>query len=579
VRGQASARIGLAAAVVLVALAVRFGSWLEIRGTPLDAWHEWGETDMATYLEQARQLAAGDWLARTPHHPYHAWQSVAPPERWVAWYGPGVFHQAPLYAYAIALALRVADDPLAVVKAAQLALGAASALLAFAIALRLAGPLAATAAGLLLALYGPLVALEAQLLREGPAIFALLALLALLLRHLGPPVRGLRSAALLGVALGVFAMLHEVARVVAGVAAVALVLRHGAGAPRRALAPLAALAAGWLVGFAPLCARNVAVGAPPFSVSSRMLLNLVESNVAGAARGGASAAPPGAEVAQILDAAHGSVGRAVVAVAATYRSDPGRLLRNWVRRVAAICQRFEEADNVSYYFYREQTRALRWLPDFRTVFPLGVAGALAIAAAALATRPAVVRSRAGAALAGVAAPALRIWEREPSAHALVLGLGAAIALALSAVHVVARFRLYVVPFLAIEAGIAVAVLARALAERRTACAGGIGACALAAAGVQALATHPASLPLPRMADLDTAQVLALRHGDPELAAALAARARELDPHDPLYFARLAGWLEREGRSDEAARRYEQALELDPFSRALREALARTRAPR
>jgi tetratricopeptide (TPR) repeat protein len=481
-----------------------------------------------------------------------------------------------LYSYAIALALRVADDPLAGVKAAQLALGAASALLAFAIALRLAGPLAATAAGLLLALYGPLVAIEAQLLREGPAIFGLLALLALLLRHLGPPLRGLRSAALLGVALGVFAMLHEVARVVALVAAVALALRHGAGTPRRALAPLAALAAGWLVGFAPLCVRNVTVGAPPFSVSSRMLLNLVESNVAGAPRGGAFASPPGAEVVQILDASHGSVVRAAVAVAATYCSDPLRLLGNWARRFAAICQRFEEADNVSYYLYREQTRALRWLPDFRSLFPLGVAGALAILTAALASRPAVARSRIGAALARAAAPALRLWERDPAAHAAVLGLGAAVGLSLSAVHVVGRFRLYVVPWLAIEAGIAVAILVRALAERRTACAGGIAASALAAAGVQALATHPASLPVPRTVDLDTAQVLALRHGDPELAAALADRARELDPHDPLYFSRLAAWLEREGRNDEAAQRYGQALEVDPFSRALREALARTR---
>ena len=210
-----SGRLALAAVVALVALAVRFAAWEEIRGTPLDAWHEWGETDMATYLEQARRLAGGGWLAPEPYHPYHAWQSVAPPERWVGWYGPGVFHQAPLYSYALALALRGGGDPLARAKALQLALGAASALLAFAIALRLAGPIAATTAGLLIALHGPLVALEAQLLREGPAIFGLLAVLALLVRHLGPPLRGPGSAALLGAALGAFAMLHELARVAA----------------------------------------------------------------------------------------------------------------------------------------------------------------------------------------------------------------------------------------------------------------------------------------------------------------------------------------------------------------------------
>jgi tetratricopeptide (TPR) repeat protein len=174
-------------------------------------------------------------------------------------------------------------------------------------------------------------------------------------------------------------------------------------------------------------------------------------------------------------------------------------------------------------------------------------------------------------------PVLRLWDRAPAAHAALLGLGAAIALSLSAVYVVGRFRLYLVPMLAIEAGVAVAILGRARVERRFGLAAGIAAAALAAAGAQALATHPASLALPRLADLDTALVLALRHGDPDLAASFAARARELDPHDPQYFARVGAWLEAEGRRDEARERYAQALEIDPFSRALREAVARTRS--
>jgi len=378
------------------------------------------------------------------------------------------------------------------------------------------------------------------------------------------------------VALGLFAMLHEIARVAAVVATAALALAHGAAAPRRALAPLAALAAGWLLGFAPLGARNLAVGAPPLSVSSRTLLNLVESNVASAPRGGAFASPPGAEVAAILDAAHGSVATAAVATAASYRGHPGRLFANWVRRVAAILQHTEEADNVSYYLYRERMAWLRWLPDFRTALPLGAAGALAVLAGALARAPVVARSRTGAALARSLGPALGPWDRAPAAHAAVLGLAAAVALSLSAVYVVGRFRLYLVPMLAIEAGLAIAILARAREERRYGLAACIVAAALAAAGAQRLATHPASLPLPRPADLDTALVLALRHGDAELAASFAARARELDPHDPHYYERLGAWLEGEGRRDEARERYAQALEIDPFSRALREAVARTR---
>jgi hypothetical protein len=570
-------RVGLAAAVCLLALAARFGYWHEIRGSPLDRWHEWGETDMATYLEQARRIAAGDWLAREPYHPYHAWQTVAPPEQWGAWYGPGVFHQAPAYSYALALAERAGRDPVAAAKAVQLGLGAATCLLAAWIAARLGGRLAGAVTGAIAALYGPLLYLEAQILREGPAIFGLLAILALLLRHLGPPRREALSAAGLGVALGLFATLHEIGRVVALVAAASLAAAHGRGAPRRAARVLAALAAGWLLGFGPLLARNLVVGAPPFSVSSRTLLNLVESNVASAPTGGAAAAPPGREVAQVLEAARGSLARAAVGVAATYRDDPSRLLGNWLRRFAAIWQRFEEADNTSYYLYREQARSLRWLPDFRLVFPAGCAGALAVAAAALAGRPALARTRAGRALARAVAPARFAWERSPAGHRVLLLLATALVLALSFVHVVARFRLYVVPALWVYAGVAAAVLARTLAERRAASAALLAGAALLAAGFQALATHPASRPLPRRADLETAQVLALRHADLEAASRIAERARDLDPRDASFSARIASWLDREGRHDEALPHHERAAAIDPFSRALRSNLERARA--
>jgi hypothetical protein len=577
--GAAQRSLGapLAAAIALLALLVRFGYWLEIHGSPLDRWHEWSETDMSTYLEQARRIAAGDWLAREPHHPYHAWQSIAPPEQWRAWYGRGVFHQAPAYAYALAGAQLAAGDPLRAAKAAQLALGAGTCLLAAWIAARLAGRIAGAAAGTIAAVYGPLLYLEAQILREGPALFGLLAILALLVRHLGPPRRGAGSAALLGIALGCFATLHESGRVVALAAAATVAVAHGWSGPRRALPVLAALAAGWLVGFAPLLARNLLVGAPPLSVSSRAWLNLVESNVASAPRGGAAAAPPGPEAARVLEASHGSLARAAAGVLATYRGDPARLLGNWARRFAAIWQRFEEADNTSYYLYREQARSLRWLPDFRVVFPAGCAGVLAVAAAALAGRPALARTRGGRALARAAAPARPAWERAPAAHVALLVCAASLVLALSFVPVVARFRLHVVPFFWIYAGIAAAILARSLAERRAACAVLLGIAALLAAGFQTLATHPSARPLPRRADLETAQVLALRHADLAGATRYAERARDLDPRDAAFFARIGVWLEREGRRAEAALALERALAIDPFSPALRAELERARA--
>ena len=103
--------------VALCALAVRFGFWTQIRGTPLDEWHTWDQSDMATYVEQARRLAAGDWLARDPYHPYHAWQRGAASEaEWLRWYGPQSFHQAPLYSYGLAALSKLRTDYLPLAK-------------------------------------------------------------------------------------------------------------------------------------------------------------------------------------------------------------------------------------------------------------------------------------------------------------------------------------------------------------------------------------------------------------------------------------------------------------------------------
>ena len=105
--GAGSTDSRLILGVFALAPLLRFGFWFEIHGSPLDRWHEWDQTDMATYLLQARQLSGVDWLASQPYHPYHSWQQIAPREKWLEWYGAHQFHQAPAYAYAIAVFERV----------------------------------------------------------------------------------------------------------------------------------------------------------------------------------------------------------------------------------------------------------------------------------------------------------------------------------------------------------------------------------------------------------------------------------------------------------------------------------------
>ena len=66
------------------------------------------------------------------------------------------------------------------------------------------------------------------------------------------------------------------------------------------------LACGWLVGFAPLLVRNLAVGSPPLATSSRLAVNLAYANMPEAAGGGAYFAAPGPQLARIMDASGGS---------------------------------------------------------------------------------------------------------------------------------------------------------------------------------------------------------------------------------------------------------------------------------
>src|SRR5688572_15208798 len=207
--------------VALCALAIRFGYWEQIQGTPLDEWHAWDQSDMATYVEQARRLASGDWLAREPYHPYHLWQKEAASEAdWLRWYGPHSFHQAPLYSYGLAALSKLTPAYLTLAKVLQLLLGAGTCLLVAGLAGHIGGTAVAAAAGLIAALYGPLYYHEAQLLREGPAVFWFLVILCAAVRHVELPSRSplrqlVSSASVLGVLVGAYALMYENSTVLA----------------------------------------------------------------------------------------------------------------------------------------------------------------------------------------------------------------------------------------------------------------------------------------------------------------------------------------------------------------------------
>lgn len=532
--------------VFMLALGVRVAFKLGVQGGALDAWHTYDQSDMATYLAQSEQFASGDWLAPAPVHPYHGWQSVAPPEKWLEWYGPHAFHQAPGYSYLLAFAQRAGLDPVAFAKWLQLFVGGLTAVFAALLARELFGLAAGLVAGVLVALYGPLYYLEAQVLREGPALCALFALAWWLVRELRLERSGRARAvglAALGAGIGLFHVFHEMGTVVFAASAFVLVVARRRAGARTLAAALGALLVGYLVGFAPLFARNLAVGAAPFSVSCRTLINFAEANEANAAEGGATFIAPGPTVVKLLDDADGSFPRLLVGVWRTYDGDVGKLVGNWWLRFSAVWKHFEEADNTSFYFYREYVPLLAASPTFVCLFPLGVAGLVVALVGALARRRG---------WSGSNGPWPDLLALHPRGQFAAFVLLAFVALALSFVHTVARFRLYATPALFVFAALALVAAWQSLKTRRFGALTGLALVATLAAFGQHALTRETEAERFRPVDWFVAAKTAAAAGDVERALAFMDDSARRYTGDTYVYAAVG--REREDAKDLSAAR-------------------------
>jgi tetratricopeptide (TPR) repeat protein len=149
--------------------------------------------------------------------------------------------------------------------------------------------------------------------------------------------------------------------------------------------------------------------------------------------------------------------------------------------------------------------------------------------------------------------------------------------ALSFVHTVARFRLFVVPYFLIYAGVFLTVLVRQARARPRAAAAGLAGLALGG-GLQALAPDDLTYTVPRPSDYFTASALSLREADYALALKVAEDAGRHEPGNGAYFANLAARHERDGHPDRAIEYYRRALEIDPGLRAARQGLERLLEP-
>jgi tetratricopeptide (TPR) repeat protein len=433
------------------------GHLASIGGTPFHDFHRsWTSSDMHANRVWAERLASGDWLDRDAYRPRFDWMdAVADEATWNRWLGPATYYQPPLYPYLLAVGLKLLGSADAF-RWLQVLLGAANAALVGLLGRRVAGPGAGLAGAALAAAYAPFILYDAELLRGTVVLaFDLLALIAL---H----AAGAAEAAAGGVPRDVAARRRAAARgwIAAGAALggayladsgivfflPAAALWAAAGGPafrgrpeaRPALARAGLLGAGFLAAILPLAARNLAVGAPLVSTTTRAPLAFVMGNAPGAHAVGA-AIPEAAS--GILHASDYGVARTLLETIRAHGGDVGAILGLQLLKLGGLFNSYEVPDNPSFYYAALRSPVLRYGLRFACVAGLGLAGLLLAA-------------------------------RRPKDHMLMyLFLAGVLSLFLCA-HVVSRYRQPLLVPLLVYAGHALAEAARAArAGRRLAAAG------------------------------------------------------------------------------------------------------------
>ncbi|TMB21358.1 MAG: glycosyltransferase family 39 protein [Deltaproteobacteria bacterium] len=438
-------------AVLALALAVRvLNLWLVSRLPVAEYQFHWAESDMAASWAWSGRIISGDILGRDTPHQYTSWmREWAPLETWERWWGGRtVFHQAPLYAYALAAMRLVAGDGFWGIGLCQAMLGVANVALVYLLAARLFGGAVPVIAALGAALYGPFLLHETLVLRDTLGVTVSL----LLLWWLAGCDDARALPWLVAGWLFALALLAREATLVFG-PFVALWIARRFGRHPRALATVAlAFVAGVSVGLAPLVARNVVVGAPPLSLSTRGIEAFVYGNAADSAVIGLTL--PAASR-SILEQADGRLGTAIRLTLATYQGDWLRLVGNELFKLRAIFARYEPMDNVNWYYFADRSPLLRFSLHFESVLALGLVG-------------------------------LWLDRQRAVRHRLLRYFLLASAGALMYSTIVGRYRLPAVAVLLLYAGVTVEWTAREVAAgrwRRAAIAG------LAAVGVAAASAH------------------------------------------------------------------------------------------
>jgi tetratricopeptide (TPR) repeat protein len=468
--------------------------------------------------------------------------------------GPRVFWQPPLYPYFIAALLALFGQRMAIIYTVQAAVGSISCVLVYLIGRRLFGERSALAAAAIMILYGPLIYFDAQPLIPVLHVCLVLAGLLLLLRAGNMPSPGARAWLWAGGAWGLAVIATPNILLAAPVAA--LWARRKAAASRAAVV---LFLAGVAAPVALVAARNAAVAGEAVLISSNGGINFYIGNNADYER--TIRIRPGGEFERLAQEP-GNLGITGAAASSRYFTRralafltgyPRPALRLYCRKLLDLIAGREIPRNQDPYVYRSYSSLLALLLwRFGIAFPFGVVAPLALAGAFLPTNREDGGEAAPAGKGGCCA-----------GRALVLAFAAAYAVSILLFFPTDRYRLPLVPVLALFAGRLLGAPRAAWKRRR------VTATLLAGLAIFNLDMGKPSEAYPEEEALSRAYALRVR-GRTEEAKAEYAKAIALNPGRIDPYNSLAALAAEDNHWEEAAGRYRELVDLAPdFAEARR----------
>jgi tetratricopeptide (TPR) repeat protein len=506
------------AAIFSIAFVLRLIYLFQIESIPL-FYHLAG--DGWTYDEWARRIAAGAWL------------------------GEGVFYQAPLYPYFLAVLQSLLGHDLWAIRLVQIILGALSCALVFVVGEKIFSRRAGLAAGLLLAFYAPAIFFDALIEKSILDLFLLSALLLLLL---GTDAETRWSKWLgAGAILGLLGLSRENALVLAPVVALWIAVYFSARPLQIRAQRLAWFVVGVLVILLPVGLRNLAVGGEFKLTTSQLGPNFFIGNnaaadgtygsvrrIIGEAQLEGTDAKRLAQRAMKRELMPGEVSDFWLDRALDYiKNQPADWLALLGRKWLLVWNAREIEDSDDFYIYRSWS----WLLDaLGAVYHFGVLAPLAALGMAL------TWSR---------------WRQLWLLYAMVLSLAASIAI----FYVFGRYRFPLAPLLALFAGAGVAAALELYKEKNWRLVATGAAIALCAA---VIVNWPMSnVSGPGAAGYNNLSNAYLKQGKIAPAINTALEAIQADPNYGVAHYNLGNLYAQQGKFDAARRHFETALRLYP----------------